>query len=489
MFIPIDGYAPDGDQTKPGILVDCSAMIPTLKGMAVAPSPVSTGLTLAAACRGAAILRELDNTTRLIAGSATKLYEAGSGSWTDRTRASGGDYGLTGETRWRFAQFGSVSLAAAKTEIIQASTSGAFLNVSVSPSIKAALIETVGQFVMAANTNETAFSDSPSRWYCSALGDYSDWTPSVNTQCASGTLDAAPGPILGLKRFGDTVIAYKLRAMFRGTYVGQPTIWEWPQIPGDVGAVSHESIVDIGTPEAPIHAFMGESDFYIYDGSRPRSIGTNTVKETIFGELNRSRQGVSIAQHDRSKSIIRWYYPTVDSINPDKCVVWNYRTNKWGRDDRQVEATVDYVTPGLAYDNLGSSYSTYHSLPDSPYDSAFVSADTAKPAFFDTSHILKTLDGTAISGSITTGDVGDDTAFTCVNRVRPRFITIPSSASLTNYYRNLLGSSLMAGSGSTLNNGKFDFQREARWHRFLIQFNGSTEIAGFTVYGDPAGDE
>jgi hypothetical protein len=292
-----------------------------------------------------------------------------------------------------------------------------------------------------------------------------------------------------LKRFGETVIAYKLRAMFRGTYVGQPTIWEWPQIPGDVGAVSHEAIVDIGMPEAPIHAFMGESDFYVYDGSRPRPIGTNTVRDTVFRELNRSRQGVVIANHDRVRSLVRWYYPTVDSVNPDKCVVWNYRTNRWGRDDRQIEAAPEYVTPGLTYDSLGSSYSTYNSLPDAPYDSAFVSADTAKPAFFDTSHVLKTLDGTATSGSITTGDIGDDSVLTCITRVRPRFITTPSSSMLTNYHRSTLGSSLTTGSGASLNSGKYDFVREARWHRLLLQFNGPTEISGLNIYGTAGGDE
>jgi hypothetical protein len=382
-----------------------------------------------------------------------------------------------------------VALAASKTDIIQASTSGAFVNVSASPPIKAALIETVGYFVMAANTNETAYGDSPSRWYCSALGTYDNWTPSVNTQCATGTLDAAAGPILALKRFGETVIAYKLRSMFQGQYVGQPLIWVWPQIPGDVGALSNEAVVDIGTPEAPVHAFMAENDFYIYDGARPVSIGTNAVRDKVYGELNRSRQGVAIAQHDRARSLIRWYYPTVDSVNPDKCVVWNYRTNKWGRDDRQVEAAPDFVTPGMIYDQIGSSYATYDSLPDVPYDSLFVSASTAKTAFFDTSHILKTLDGIPVSGSITTGDIGDDEIFTCLTRVRPRFVTTPVSASLTNYYRNILGSSLSADAGAALNNGKFDFEREARWHRLLMQFNGPTEISGFVVSAEVGGSE
>lgn len=487
-LIAFIGYAPDADPTTPGVILDCNAMLPSTKGMKAAPSAVSTGLTLAAASRGAATVRKLDGSTRVFAGSASRLYEASGGAWTDRTVDTAG-YSLSGEYRWRFAQFGDVTLAAAKTDIMQRSTDGAFSRVSTSPAIKAAIIETVENFVMAFDTSDTAFGDSPNRWWCSAIRDYTDWTPAVATQCASNTLVATPGRITAGKRFGETIIAYKLRSMYRGTYVGQPDIWIWPVIPGDIGALCNEAVVDIGTGDFPLHAFMSDHDFYVYDGSRPRSIGDSRVRDLVFNEINHGKQASVIGQHDRANSVVRWYYPVADSVNPEKCIVWNYRTNKWGRDDRQIEAALEYIAAGLTYDQLGSSYATYHDLPDAPFDSAFAGSDTARTAVFNTNHQLVTLDGTPGASSLTTGDLGDDATFTCVHRIRPRFSTAPTSASLTNYYRINLGDSLIADSGASLESGKFDFMREARWHRFLMQFSGAVELSGYTPVMTAEGEE
>src|SRR5690606_32918449 len=121
------GYMPDADQTTPGVLLDCDQIVPTVRGIAGAPSPTSTGLAAASATvTGAAMVQKLDNSTRLFAGSSEKIEEATSAtSWTDRS-ASGG---YTGNEPWRFAQFGDVTLATNKAEAIQASSSGSFATV------------------------------------------------------------------------------------------------------------------------------------------------------------------------------------------------------------------------------------------------------------------------------------------------------------------------------------------------------------------------
>ena len=105
---PFLGWAPDADATTPGILVDVEMMEPSQRGMKAAPAAVATDLpALASACLGAALVTKLDGTKRLFAGTATGLFEAGSGAWTDRSAAA---Y-ATGDGRWRFAQFGDVSIA------------------------------------------------------------------------------------------------------------------------------------------------------------------------------------------------------------------------------------------------------------------------------------------------------------------------------------------------------------------------------------------
>ena len=150
---PLMGFAPDVESTTPGVLVDCAQLIPFESGMEAAPGlTVPTGVgALAAECRGAAVITKLDGTRRVMAGTATALYELVSTTWTDRSAAT---YTGSGDTRWSFTQFGDATIAANRTDTIQRTTSGSFAAISGAP--KAKIVFTVGSFVMALNVNDGA---------------------------------------------------------------------------------------------------------------------------------------------------------------------------------------------------------------------------------------------------------------------------------------------------------------------------------------------
>jgi hypothetical protein len=489
-MVPLIGYAPDIDPTTPGVLTNCSAFIPGLKGMEGAPSPQNTTLpALAAACKGASVVRKLDNSTRFFAGSATKLYEAGSASWTDRTRAVGGNYALATDGRWRFAQLSDQSLAANKADILQVATTGAFSNAAANAP-KVAIVETVNNFILTFDVNDQGgiydSADRPNGWW--AARSSATWTPSVANEAYTGDLKSTPGKIRAGKRFGQAVIAYKDRSMYQGIYVGQSG-WEFSLIPGEAGAMSQEVVVDIGTSDNPKHIFMGFEDFYAFDGSRPVSIGT-PLSKTVFNELNKQYSYNAMALHDRVNKRVFFFYPVASSVNPDKCVVYNYKTGQWGRDDRSVEAVVEYISAGLTYDDLGTYYATYDSLPAVSYDSSFWTSGYPSPAIFNTSHVVQTLDGAVGSSSMTTGDYGSDEMSMLLSRVQPRFLTRPSSATMTNYYRDSLGGSLTTDQTVSMDSkGRFDVLRSAQWHRALFNFTGATVVPALRAELTPDGDE
>jgi hypothetical protein len=485
MLVPVLGYMPDVDPTTLGALTNCSALVPSTKGMKGAPSAQDVSLVaLDAACQGAAVLRKLDDSTRFFAGTGTKLQEASGSAWTDRTRASGGAYGVGSDQRWTFAQFGNVSLAVAKTDILQASTTGAFSN-AASDAPKASIVETVGQFVFLFDVNDQGgifdSTDRPDGWWCAQISSYTAWAPSIANQSATGRLTSSPGRIVGGRRFGQAIIAYKQRSMYLGQYVEAPEIWQFNQIPGEVGALSHEAIVNVGTPEQPRHIFMGFDDFYSFDGSVPVPVGS-PLKETVYGELNKEFSFAAKALHDVINSRIYFYYPVASSVNPDKCVVLNYKTMKWGRDDRSIEAVVEYISQSLTYDDLGNEFSTYEDLTGISYDSFFWMAGFPIAGVFNTSHRIQTLDGQAGTPSLTTGDFGDDMVMGMLSRVKPLFITAPSSATQTNYYRQQsLGDSLTTDQTVSMSNGRFDAMRSARWHRVRHDYVGDMELVGLNV--------
>lgn len=463
--------------------------MPTLKGFRAAPAASDVGLNaLAAACAGGAVIRKLDNSNRLFAGTVTALYENVSGAtWTDRTRAVGGAYALGEANRWRFAQFGDNTLAAAKTDTLQVSSSGAFANITGAPA--ADIVETVGQFVMLFNTNEVTYGDSPSRWWCSGIGDHTVWTPAAATQATTGLLSSSPGPIRGGRRMGDFIVAYKDQSMFLGQYVGSPVVWDWREVSDTVGAPCQEAVVPITTSAGgAAHIFLGYQDFYYYDGARPMPIG-NPLKKTIFDAISKTFLYRTITVHDRINSLVYFYFVSTAAGTIDACAVYNYRKDTWGRDDLTIEAALEYVTAGVTYDGLGALYSTYDTSIPFSYDSPYWVSGYPLPAVFKTDHKIYTLTGTPGDASFTLGEVGDDEPLTMLRRVRPRYLTAPSSATLANAYKMLAGDSFTNDATTTLSSGKFDVMREARWHRLTHNSNGAMEVEQMAVDFEPGGEE
>ncbi|MBP7687781.1 MAG: hypothetical protein KA765_07735 [Thermoflexales bacterium] len=484
-FVPLTGWVPDADETAPGVILDCTALIPSVRGMKGAPSAISSGVSaLGAAALGAALIVDLAGTSYSFAGTATGMYKAGSSSWSDVTRASGA-YTANTDTRWRFAQFGNTTVAVQKADRPQYSNSGAqFADIAFSGpkyAPKSALVETAQGFVVMADCNDTgaslgtSFGDQANRWWCSAQFDYTDWTPAASTQCASGLLVDSPGKITGLKRLGAALVAYKDTSLYVGTYVGPPAIWQWTMAPGEAGTASNESVVDIGDA----HLFVGKSDFYKFDGSRPVAIGDG-MREWFFSELNASYSYKIVALHDKSAGNVYWFYPSGSSSSLNACVVFNYRTGKWGKSDRSIETAVTYSSGGLAYSGLDTY--TYATLPAVSYDSPFWGGGGGQTlAIINTSHALQFLTGTADSSSLVTSDFGADGVFSTVRRVRPRYLIAPSAATMVPAYRDITGETRTSLSTVTQSSGKFDYLKSARWHRFTIAFTGAVELTGLDV--------
>lgn len=481
----LSSFAPDTDPTIEGVITDCEGVVPSFKGLAGAPSPTDSLLAaLSATVNGAATLLKLDGTSRTFAGQITSIVEASTATWGDVSKTTVAAY-ATVLGRWRFAQYGNVSIAASKENTLQYSSSNLFADISGGP--KADIVETVGQFVFLFNTNESTYGDSPNRWWCSALGDYTNWTPSIATQSATNTLTSVPGKITAGKRFGDSVVVFKQYGMYVGIYSGPPFIWSFQELPtGGIGTFCQESVAQIGTPEQPKLFFVGTDNFYLFDGARPIPVGFD-VKTYFFSNLNVSAAEKICILHDRSYARLYIYFPSGSSTVLNNCLVYNYRTGKWGKDPRTIDFAIEFIPGGLTYADLGTYYATYNDLPSAPYSNAFVSGASIAPAIFNSSHKLQTMNGAASTGFMVTGDYGDDVNEVLLSRVKVKWLTKPTSATMTNYYRQHIGDTLTQDQTVTMSESRFDVLREARWHRAKINTVGDWEAnmvnADFAING------
>lgn len=476
---------PDAEPTTAGVMTDCDNLIPSERGMKGAPSPippVSVG-ALAAECRGAVAIMQLAGTRRVFAGTQTKMYELTGTTWTDRSRA--GNYTGSTENRWSFAQFGDFTLASNDTEVIQASASGAFADIATAP--KARIIVAVADFVLAFNTIDGTYGDSPDRWWCSAIRDHTSWTPSVTTQANTGRLVDGGGQIVAAARLGSQVVAFKESAMYVGTYAGSPVVWQWDRMPGDVGCLGPEAVCEVAGTAL---AFAGGDNFYLHDGTRPVAIGTGSVRQWFADNSSPTSRYRTMAVFERQNMRVWFMFPGRESTGAcDKALVYHVTQQRWGRCDRTVEAPLIFATPGIVWDDMGTLYPTWDSLPAIPYDSTFWLGGGAVFSLFDASHQLQNLVGESAASGFTTGDQGDDEAVTFIRRLRLRFLTKPATATVVGATRQGLGDGFMPGAGSSLTDSSgFDLRQSGRWHRLTFDFTGEVEFNAMSAEAELAGN-
>ena len=486
MLVQLLEWNPDTNETTPGVITDVSCMIPSMKGYRGTPAPVSPGLAaLAAAARTASIVTILDGSNVLFAGTQTKIYKGGATTWTDVTR-TGSDYTGSATSKWRFAQQGNLTFAVNRVDTSQKYDHTAdtdFSDLTAMPI--SGVVEAVGQFVMVGDyINPVGSVSTPDGWACSAISDYTDWTASVDTQCVYGRLLDTPGKVTGIKRLGDYAIYYKLKSMYLARYVGAPTVWEFSLVSDIVGAVSQEAIVKVGQQ----HYFLGEDNFYMYDSAQIQPIGEQ-IKQWFADSVNKKYIGDVQAVHDRNNGHIYWFYPSGTSTTLNSYVAYHYRSGRWGRGDISAEAVTEYIVGGRTYTDLLAAYPTYAAFSGLTYQDLQLSEGSPKPAIFDTAHTLKTLTGESCASSMTPNIMGTDNEISLIRRVRNRYLDTPTTAVLTNYYTDQLGSDFTTDQTTTENSGKFDFLRSARWHKGKFEFTGDVEVTAIDVEAKYAGRE
>lgn len=476
-MMPVLGFAPDADPTTPGITTDCTNLIPYINGMEGAPSastPVGVP-ALASVCQGSAVVSKLDDTRRVFAGAQTKIYELVAGAWVDRSRA--GVYTGSGDSVWSFAQFGDATLAANKADTIQRSTSGAFADIATAP--KAKILFSVGAFVMALNTNDGA--EKPDGWHCCAAYDDTSWTPSTATLATSGRLVATAGPITAGARLGEYAVAYKKRSIYLGKYVGAPTVWDWVQVPGgDAGCIGQSAICDLGGT----HFFVGEDNFWLFDGTVPRPIGDGVLREWFFSNSSRVYGYKTICIFDRPTSRVWVFYVSRDGTTLDSAVVYHVLTKQWGRATMTIEAATQFVSEAATIDGLTG---TIDSLPNVAFDSAYWLAGGRSLSVFNSSHQLQALTGLSSSSSMYTSWVGDDATVTDAKTVRVRYATKPTSSTVTPQSIVQTGDTFTDGAAASFNNGKYDVRKSGRWHKAFMSFTGPVQLTHYGIELTPSG--
>lgn len=467
--IAVIAWAPDADPTTPGVLVDVENMVPTQRGYApefALGSPYST-TTLPSECSGAGLLEFANGDSVLMIATATKIYSSEGNGLNDKSRVSGAYTSVGPYESWRFAAWENTVLACHRFNAMQVSTAITTTPLSdLSGAPRAATIAVNRNFVIVADLYDPVIQRDG--WACSALEDYTDWTPDIATQSATGRLTSTPGQILRLISFRDNVIAFKERGVYRGTYVGAAdNTWAWPVVSTEIGLVSHDAVCEADG----VLYWLGRDGFFRWAGGTIERIAS-APWNWLRARLNMSTIALwAQAVFDPVRRVVRWVLETISLASDRTVLTYHIDTDRWGRATLPVQWVFQY----------GSG-------PSASLESASRIWFKRVPGYVrSTDRVLVTHLGEPGDSTFTTGDIGDDDQALALTKTRVRFLSAPSSSYVEHAYRMDLGDPLQQGEVAQRTDGKYDISHAARWHRLRFTQTGRYEVTGFSVEMPKAG--
>lgn len=473
--IKLLGFAPDAPTNTPGIFTDSSAIIPTERGFANGgiATTAATG-TMAGRALGGAVLTLVDGRRRIVAGTATKLYEIYGGQVTDRSAYA---YSASPASAWSFAQFGNVTLAVNKQNKLQASLAGdptgvgyrPFEEVAAAPKAGIVIAPSLpaGQWAMLFDYNDGT-NDYADGIFWSKLSDFTDWTPSIADQCGNVRITDVGGPWFAAAPYRDSVVAWKRNAMYLGVYIGGDFMWGWQRIASGIGIFGKNAWTVLNDA---IY-FADENGLWIYDGGYPRPMPGAVQRYwrtavSVAGVVPHDQQVFCRLVADPARQLI-WAGVGLQGTQKD-WIVYSAARGTWTR----------YKTFTVADDFFSSEYAAEFSTTPGIRGIAWGA-------------------GSSPQADMTLGALGDESAKTTLTALRPVWITGPSdvasisawcslSVDRKNSLRNLSPTFTVAGVYAPP--GRFDLTVSDQYLRPRLSVNGNTdfEIAEIEVNLVPGG--
>jgi len=182
--------------------------------------------------------------------------------------------------------------------------------------------------------------------------DYTTWTPTPTNEAGDFELATNGAIETGLRVRNRTLILTTLDA-FAAIYQGPPVVYGFQRVGIGCGIAGPQAAVAAGGRAY----WMGAEAFYVYDGAIVQELPCE-VYDKVFDEINRNEIRISWAVDNQRNSEVWWFYPSGDSLECDRYVVFNYQENYWtvGNLQRNCGVDVGVFRSPLWLDSAGAYY-------------------------------------------------------------------------------------------------------------------------------------
>lgn len=408
-MIRFPNFEPDRTKFAPDASINIVNALPVVDGWAPQPDLVAISDALASTCRGAVYVRTSTGTFRLIAGTATKLYELNTTdySWTEITRLAGGNYSVPAGDRWTFTVFGANLIAHNLTDDIQfiGIDSGTnFAALSGSPP-KAKYSWVAGEYLVLGH-----LATDPNRIMTSGIGDATYWTVGQRG-CDFQSFPDGEEVMGGIGSERGAIV-------FQRTVIRQMVLTSGGDFSFTTAIVNPARGLAAGGSLAVIApgVFFGYSHDGFFIGAEGKPIGAERVDAFFQSRVEGTKIKEIRSVADPFRKIV-W----TQASQPDGTkflLGYNWQLDRWCYSDANITEMCVMVTPGMSWDGLADIWATIDEV-EPAYDSGQFTGGLPRFSAFDSSNRLGFFTGTPRAATLDTPDIELNPGWrTLVDKVR-----------------------------------------------------------------------
>ena len=149
-----------------------------------------------------------------------------------------------------------------------------------------------------------------------------DWTPTATNQ-AGGVQLSMGSTIIGALRTRQEILIWTDAGIVSMRFVGAPFVFSFNEVANGPSLISPNAAVNANNQVY----FMDNHGFYSYSGSAQRL--PCTVLDYVLSDINLGQSFKVFGAVNNNANEIMWFYPSADSTEIDKYVMYNYLENVW----------------------------------------------------------------------------------------------------------------------------------------------------------------
>lgn len=173
---------------------------------------------------------------------------------------------------------------------------------------------------LASSPNGTFHDKMLVRWADQETID--DWVP-IAENTAGDQILSGGSRIFKAERSQSSTLIWTDGGLYAMEFQGPPFTFGFNELGRNCGAVSYECVATHNS----VSYWMSDNDFFIFDGV-VRTIPC-TVHTYVFDDLNKAQASKVFAGLIKNFHEVIWFYPSANSLEIDRYVIYNFRENLW----------------------------------------------------------------------------------------------------------------------------------------------------------------